>query len=86
MNVEYFKQAFECLKAEPERVAIVQENLASYESQTHLPKGARAAIKRFQYLLEVTQDPSEMERWVMEDSYEGYKFRQLPMLFKGVCG
>lgn len=69
----------------PERVEVIRENLAYYEQQQHLPNSAKAAIKRFQYLLAVTNNPEEMERWVMEDSYEGRKFRQLPLLFKGVC-
>ncbi|MCH8493042.1 MAG: hypothetical protein LAT53_07415 [Idiomarina sp.] len=84
-QVNYFQQAFTCLKAMPERVDIIRQNLEYYEQQPHLPKSAKAAIKRFQYLLAVTNDPAEMERWVMADSYEGRKFRQLPLLLKGVC-
>lgn len=80
----YFEQAFTALKQHPERVARIKENLAHYQQQAHLPKSAQAAIKRFEYLLAVTSDPFEMERWVMEDSYEGKKFRQLPLIFKGV--
>lgn len=84
-DLSYFRQAFTCLKAHPERVHKVALNLAYYQQQTHLPKSAQAAIKRFEYLLSVTDDPGEMERWVMEDSYEGRKFRQLPLLLKGCC-
>lgn len=84
-DLSYFQQAFDCLRAHPERVARVQKNLAYYEQQRHLPKAAQAAIKRFQYLLAVTDDPEEMAHWVMADSIEGQKFRQLPLLLKGVC-
>lgn len=84
-DLGYFQRAFECLKENPERVSIIKDNLRNYEQQPHLPNSAKAAIKRFQYLLAVTEDPAEMERWIMEDSYEGRKFRQLPLLLKGVC-
>lgn len=84
-DLTYFQRAFNCLKAHPERVQVIALNLAYYQQQTHLPKSAQAAIKRFEYLLSVTNDPHEMEQWVMEDSYEGRKFRQLPLLLKGCC-
>ncbi|MCC5879275.1 MAG: hypothetical protein JJU03_05225 [Idiomarina sp.] len=84
-DLSYFQRAFTCLKENPERVERVRENLHYYQQQPHLPKSAQAAIKRFEYLLSVTEDPAEMELWVMEDSYEGRKFRQLPLLLKGCC-
>ena len=84
-TLAYFQQALQCLQANPERVAIIKANLDYYEQQPHLPKSAHAAIKRFQYLLAVTDSPADIERWLMEDSQEGRKFRQLPLLLKGVC-
>lgn len=81
----YFVQAFDCLRAHPERVAIIEQNLRYYNSQPHLPKSAKAALTRFEYLLSVTRDPEEMAVFVLEESYEGRKFRQLPLLLKGVC-
>ncbi|RUO35979.1 hypothetical protein CWE13_10580 [Aliidiomarina shirensis] len=84
-DLSYFEQAFTCLKEMPERVAVLRANLAYYQQKKHLPKAAKAAITRFEYLLAVTEDPEEMERRVMEDSYEGRKFRQMPLLLKGVC-
>ncbi|RUO32015.1 hypothetical protein CWE12_03235 [Aliidiomarina sedimenti] len=84
-ELAYFERALDQLQQAPERLAIVKANLAHYERQSHLPKSAKAAIKRFQYLLSVTEDPLEMRRWILEDSYEGRKFRQLPLLLKGVC-
>ncbi|RUO23266.1 hypothetical protein CWE08_01025 [Aliidiomarina iranensis] len=84
-NLSYFEQAFSCLKQAPERIEILRENLAHYQQKKHLPKSAKAAITRFEYLLAVTEDPEEMERRVMEDSYEGRKFRQMPLLLKGLC-
>lgn len=81
----YFVQAFDCLREHPERVAIIRDNLTHYSAQPHLPKSAQAALKRFEYLLSVTHDPDEMARFVLEDSYEGRKFRQMPLMLKGVC-
>ena len=81
----YFVRAFECLRKHPERVTIVMQNLKYYRTQVHLPKSAQAALKRFEYLLSVTLDPDEMARFVLEDSYEGRKFRQMPLILKGVC-
>lgn len=84
-NLSYFEQALECLAQQPERIEIIKANLVYYQAQEHLPKSAKAAIKRFEYLLAVTEDPKEIANWVLEDSYEGQKFRQLPLLLKGLC-
>lgn len=81
----YFEQALACLAAHPERISILVKNLHYYQQQQHLPKSAKAAIQRFEYLLAVTQDPHEIAQHVLEDSYEGRKFRQLPLLLKGLC-
>lgn len=81
----YFERAFECLRKHPERIAVVIENLNLYRTQPHLPKSAQGALTRFEYLLSVTHDPNEMARFVLEDSYEGRKFRQMPLMLKGVC-
>ncbi|WP_139043491.1 hypothetical protein [Idiomarina sp. A28L] len=83
-NLSYFEQAFVCLKEDPDRVAILRANVNHYQQKKHLPKAAKAAITRFEYLLAVTENPEEMERRVMEDSYEGRKFRQMPLLLKGI--
>ena len=82
---DYFERAFECLRQHPERVAVIIENLNQYRTQPHLPKSAQGALKRFEYLLSVTHDPNEMARFILEDSYEGRKFRQMPLMLKGVC-
>ncbi|MGX5914326.1 hypothetical protein ACR0ST_06285 [Aliidiomarina sp. Khilg15.8] len=83
-DLDYFRAVFAVLHENPERVERIVENLRYYQQQQHLPKSAYAAIKRFEYMLEVTQDVEEIEQWVMEDSYEGRKCRQLPLLFKGI--
>lgn len=84
-NLAYFEKALKCLAEHPERVKLIKENLEYYRAQPHLPNSAKATVKRFDYLLAVTNDPAEMTRWIMEDSYEGQKFRQMPLLLKGVC-
>lgn len=83
-DLAYFRDVFAALRAHPERVERIVTNLHYYQQQRHLPKSAYAAIQRFEYILDVTRDVDDIERWVMEDSYEGRKCRQLPLLLKGI--
>lgn len=81
---DYFDKALAALKADPRKLEIVRDNLRHYEQQAHLPKRVHRALKRFSYLLAVTDDPDEIARWVLQDSYEGNAFRQFPLIFKGL--
>ncbi|RUO33510.1 hypothetical protein [Aliidiomarina sanyensis] len=84
-TLQYIERALACLQAQPEKISVIRDNVTHYEAQPHLPKAARNALKRFQYVLAVTDDPQEIARWILEDSEEGRKFRQFPLLLKGVC-
>lgn len=81
----YIQRALDCLQADPQKIAVIRGNVAHYETQTHLPKSARNALKRFQYVLAVTDDPQEIARWILDDTEEGRKFRQFPLLLRGLC-
>ncbi|RTE87745.1 MULTISPECIES: hypothetical protein [Gammaproteobacteria] len=80
----YFEKALAALQANPEKVKTLKANLAHYEKQQFLPKSAKVALKRYSYLLALTNSVDEITKWVLQDSYEGQRFRQFPLIFKGV--
>ncbi|TRW47977.1 hypothetical protein FM042_11640 [Aliidiomarina halalkaliphila] len=80
----YFERVLAELVSSPEKMMIVRSNVDTYSQHQHLPKSAQAALRRFQHFFAVSEDPTELQRWVLEDSYEGRRFRQFPLLFKGV--
>ncbi|WP_194757179.1 hypothetical protein [Aliidiomarina indica] len=84
LTLDYYERALDELIASPEKMAIVQDNVTFYAQQQHLPKSAQAALRRFEHFFAVSDSPTDLRRWVLEDSYEGRKFRQFPLLFKGV--
>ncbi|CUS48451.1 MAG: hypothetical protein HLUCCO02_00175 [Idiomarinaceae bacterium HL-53] len=80
----YFEEALKVLHADPSKISILRDNLAYYEQQSFLPKSAKIALRRYSYLLSLTDNIDEIEKWVLQDSYEGQRFRQFPLIFKGI--
>ncbi|WP_113908137.1 hypothetical protein [Aliidiomarina celeris] len=80
----YFQKALTHLKNNPQDMAILKQNLAFYEQQVHLPKQAKLGMQRYRHFLAVSNNPDELEKWVLQDSYEGMRFRQFPLIFKGL--
>lgn len=84
LALDYYQRVLAELVSSPKKMAIVRDNVEAYSQQKHLPKSAQASLRRFQHFFAVSEDPLELQRWVLQDSYEGRRFRQFPLLFKGV--
>lgn len=80
----YFEAALEHLKKHPEDMAVLKRNLEHYEQQAFLPKQAKLGLQRYRNFLAVSSDPEALEKWVLQDSHEGIRFRQFPLIFKGL--
>ena len=83
-NLQFIHQVIAQLKAEPEKLQLIKNNLAHYREQTHLKRGFLLAIERFDWVFEATDNIDEICEQIMADDYIGNRLRRYPLLFKGV--
>ena len=83
-NLQFIHQVIVQLKAEPEKLQLIKNNLAYYREQTHLKRGFLLAIERFDWVFEATDNIDEICEQIMADDYIGNRLRRYPLLFKGV--
>ena len=83
-NLQFINQVIAQLKAEPEKLQLIKNNLAYYRAQTHLKRGFLLAIERFDWVFEATDNIDEICDQIMADDYIGNRLRRYPLLFKGV--
>ena len=83
-NLQFINQVIAQLKAEPEKLQLIKNNLAFYRAQTHLKRGFLLAIERFDWVFEATDNIDEICDKIMADDYIGNRLRRYPLLFKGV--
>ncbi|CAD2223673.1 conserved hypothetical protein [Pseudoalteromonas sp. 3J6] len=83
-NLQFIHQVIAQLKAEPEKLQLIKNNLAYYREQTHLKRGFLLAIERFDWVFEATDNIDEICEQIMADDYIGNRLRRYPLLFKGV--
>ncbi|ASM52213.1 hypothetical protein PESP_b0687 [Pseudoalteromonas espejiana DSM 9414] len=72
------------LKANPEKLAIIRNNLNEYRAQTHLKRGFLLAIERFDWVFEASNEVDFICQQILADDYIGNRLRRYPLLFKGV--
>ncbi|MDN3487866.1 hypothetical protein [Pseudoalteromonas sp. APC 3694] len=83
-NLQFINRVIAQLKAEPEKLQLIKNNLAYYRAQTHLKRGFLLAIERFDWVFEATDNIDEICDQIMADDYIGNRLRRYPLLFKGV--
>ncbi|XQF91709.1 hypothetical protein ACOBV8_19690 (plasmid) [Pseudoalteromonas espejiana] len=71
-------------KTNPEKLAIIRNNLNEYRAQTHLKRGFLLAIERFDWVFEASNDVDFICQQIVADDYIGNRLRRYPLLFKGV--
>jgi hypothetical protein len=84
LNTVFIDQVITELKSHPNKLEIVQANLARYRSQTYLKRGFLLAIERFDWVFEASNNIDEICAQIMADDYIGNRLRRYPLLFKGV--
>ncbi|MEM6983727.1 MAG: hypothetical protein AAF510_12180, partial [Pseudomonadota bacterium] len=70
-NLQFINQVIAQLKAEPEKLQLIKNNLAYYRAQTHLKRGFLLAIERFDWVFEATDNIDEICDQIMADDYIG---------------
>ncbi|MBQ4835068.1 hypothetical protein [Pseudoalteromonas luteoviolacea] len=81
---EYMEQVVTSLLQDPALLEIVKANCNYYQQQQFLKKGLKRAIEHLEWVLAADDDITRICQQIMADDHIGMKFRQYPLLFKGV--
>ncbi|ESP94447.1 MULTISPECIES: hypothetical protein [Pseudoalteromonas] len=81
---EYIAQVVTSLQQDPALLEIVKANCDYYQQQQFLKKGLKRAIEHLEWVLAADDDITRICQQIMADDHIGTKFRQYPLLFKGV--
>ncbi|MEC8327181.1 MAG: hypothetical protein VX100_14025 [Pseudomonadota bacterium] len=81
---QYLKSVIAALQAEPEKLNIIKQNIAHYQSQAYLKRGFLRALERMEWLFEANLTIDEFCQQIMADDYIGNRIRRYPLIFKGV--
>ncbi|MCF6439638.1 hypothetical protein L1077_09375 [Pseudoalteromonas luteoviolacea] len=78
------EQVVSALRQNPEAIEIIKTNCQHYQSQAYLKKGLKRTIEHLEWVLAADNDIERICTQIMADDHIGGKFRQYPLLFKGV--
>ncbi len=81
----YLTAVFRKLASEPDLIAVVKENIDTFKGKQHIRNSAKKTLARLEWHFDAEQPDIELlATEVLADDYIGQKYREFPLLFKGV--